>query len=134
MHPRASRATPRTHRPSFRTAARPTLRGRTVWGRFAGVIALAVASASYFPAASHGAAVSAAAAVGPSNFPTIGQVATIFPAHRGGERTLFPGRDVQVSEPGCLSFMNGDVQARAGKTASYGGPAAPTRTSTAGSE
>lgn len=121
MHPRVSRATPRRHRPSCRTAACPAARPR-VAGRFAGVVALAVAMVSSLPAAGNGAAVSTASAVEPSSFPTIGQVATIFPAYRGGERTLFPGRDVQVSEPGCLSFMNGDVQARAGKTASYGGP------------
>ena len=121
MNLRVPRAAPHAHEPSSRAGARPTARSR-IAGRLAGVVALAVALVSSLPAATNGATLSAASAVGPSNFPTIGQVATIFPVYSGGERTLFPGRDVQVSEPSCLSFMNGDVLARAGKTASYAGP------------
>lgn len=115
---RLHRAATRAAQPS--PAVLPTAHPR-VLTRLAGIAALTIAVVASLPAAGSSAPVSAAA-VGRSDFPTIAQVATVFPAYRGGERDLFPGRDVQVSAPGCLSFVNGDVRARAGKTASYGGP------------
>ncbi len=72
------------------------------------------------PANSSPAAPVARADVTEARFASVDQVARVFSDYQGGDRHVSRGRQRSVTDPAdCMGFVVGEVQPRAGRTASY---------------
>ena len=96
---------------------RSTCLSRTAQLLLAGLLACVALAA---PANSSSAAPLARADVTEARFASVAQVARVFSDYRRGDRQVFRSRQLSVTDPAdCIGFIVGEVQPRAGGTASY---------------